>query len=87
MPGLPKNQQALARFNQVLNDINGAVDGPPHTAGEAHDMPAAVANGRDAVQRALQPGAVIRVKISDARHHKINIGTGDFIGRQHQLPI
>ena len=64
--GAPQDQQALAALDQVLDDIGRAVHGAPHPAGQADDVAAPVADGRDAVQGALQAGAVVGVEIADA---------------------
>ena len=76
--GLAQQQQALAGFDQVLDDIDGAVDGATDAAGEPDDMPAAVADGGDAVQGAFEPGAVIGVQIADARYDVVDLLAGDY---------
>jgi hypothetical protein len=53
--GRPQQQDALARFDQVLDDLDGAVDRPPDAARQPHHFSPPVADGRDAVQRALMP--------------------------------
>ena len=73
-----KDQHGLARFDQVLDDIHRAVDGASHTQGETHHCAAPVANGRDAVQCALDAGAVIRVELTCALVHVVDFRAGDF---------
>ena len=63
--GFAQQQDALAGFHQVLDDINGAVNRAPDAAGESNDDPVPVADGGYAVQGALQAGAVIGVKFTD----------------------
>ena len=53
-------------------------DGPAHPAGQAHNVAAPVADGRDAVQGALQAGAVVGVEITDARDHQVDLGPRHF---------
>ena len=67
-------QQALAALDQVLDDIGGAIHRPAHPAGQADDVAAPVADGRNAVQGALQAGAVVGVEIANALDHVIDIG-------------
>ncbi len=52
-PGRPSKQDALAALDDVLDDVDGAVDGAADAAGQADDVAAPVADGGDAVQRAL----------------------------------
>jgi len=40
-------------------------DGPPHTAGQAHDAPSAVADAADPVQCAIQASTVVLVEGAD----------------------
>ena len=63
---LAEDEDALARFDDVLDDVDGAVDGAPDAQRQPHDVPAPVADGGDAVQCALDAGAVVRVELTDA---------------------
>src|SRR5690606_22851989 len=80
----PEQQDALAGLDQVLNDRQRAEDCAPDAAGQADDLPGAIANRRDAMQRALDPGAVVASEAPDAlgdvgdilaRH--LTVGQGD----------
>jgi hypothetical protein len=50
----------------VAQDLNGAEDGTTNTTGEANDTVRTIADRRDAMQRALNAGAIISTKITDA---------------------
>ena len=80
-PGRPSEQDALAGLDDVLDDVDRAVDRAAHAARQAHDVPAPVANGGDAVQRALHAGAIVRVELADARHHQIDVGSASPLDR------
>jgi len=79
---LPQNEQRFARFNQVVQNVDGAVHGASHPAGEAHNVPAPVSDGRNAVQGALEPGAVVGVKFANVFHHKIQFFARHFTPAQ-----
>ncbi len=85
--GFAEQEQALAGFDQVLDDIDGAVDGATHAAGEPDDMPAAVADGGDAVQGALQAGAVIGIEFADAGNDVVDLLVGDLFFGEDDLAI
>ena len=73
-----QQEHALALFDDVLDDVDRAEDGPSHAAGQPDDFRLAVANGRDAVQGALDTRAVVFPEIPDAMHDKIELRGGDF---------
>ena len=84
-PGGPQQQHALAGFDEVLDDVDGAVDRAPHAAGQAHDNVAPVANGRDAMQRALHAGAVVGVEVAGHRVDGVDVRAHDFALQQTLL--
>ena len=61
-----QQQNAFAGFHQVLDDIDRAIHGAADAAGETNNGAVAVADGRNAVQGAFEPGAVIGVEFADA---------------------
>ncbi len=85
--GPAQDQDTLARIDDVLEDVNRAVDGPSHPAGQPHDMPAPVADGGDAVQGAFQPGPVIGVEIADTLDDAIDVLVGDFLVAEFDLTL
>ncbi len=68
----------MPEFDQVLDDIHRAIDGASHAQSESHHRAAPVADGRDAVQRAFDAGAVVRVELTDALIDIIDLGPRDF---------
>src|SRR5207245_11615198 len=58
-PGAAQEQDALSAYDHVLDDVDRAGDGPADPAGDADDLPRAISYRRDAMQRALDPGAVV----------------------------
>src|SRR5262249_44168208 len=81
-PGPPEHQDALAALHHVLDDVNGSVDGAPDPTGQADDPALTVANGGDAVQRALDPGAVVLAERADALRHKVEVFRRDGVFAQ-----
>jgi len=75
--GFSQDENALPGLDQVFDDFNRSVDRPPDTAGEPHHFPAPVADRGDAVERALQASAVIRVEIADAVGDVLQVVLGD----------
>ena len=60
------DEHRLARTRRGRSiDLDGAEDRAPDAAGEADDLAAPVADGRDAVQRALDAGAVVLAERAD----------------------
>ena len=53
----------------VAQDLNRPKDGTAHATRETHHAIGAIPNCRDAVQRALNTGAIISAKVADARDH------------------
>ncbi len=84
--GRAEQQQILSRFDQVLQNVNRAVDGAPHAARQADDFMAAVTDGGNPMQRAFHPGAVIRVKGADAIDYRIQFTARDFVFREGHFP-
>ena len=76
-PGRPSSSMLLPALDDVFDDLDRAVDGPAHAAGQADDAPFAVADGGDAVQRARDAGPVVIAEIADAGDHVIYLWLGD----------
>ena len=72
----PQQQNAFAREHQVFNNLRRAIHRAPHAARQPDDFSLPVANGRDAVQRALDAGTVVRIKLAQAGHHCLNVCDG-----------
>ncbi len=82
-----EQEDGFARFDDVLDDIDGAVDGTADAQGEAHHRAAPVADGRDAMQGALNAGAVVGVKFAGTLIHEIDLGAGDLVPAEDHLSI
>ena len=80
-----QDEDALARFDDVLDDVDGAVDGAPDAQRQPDDVPAPVADGGDAVQGALDAGAVVGVEFTDAFDHVGDLLRVDFRIRSGRL--
>ncbi len=80
-----QDQDAFPAFDDVLDDVNRPVDGAAHAQGQPHDLPAPVANGRDAMQGPFDARAVIGVKIADPFHDMIQFFAGDLFLAQDGL--
>src|SRR5579872_1467762 len=66
--GLAQQQYGLAGAHDVEDDIDRAVDRAADAARQADDLAVAVAQARDAMQRLLDPGAVVLTEFTDAGH-------------------
>ena len=82
-----QQQDALPGLGDVFDDVDDAVDGASHAAGQADDAPLPVANTRDAMQGALDARAVITGELADAGDHVAQILFADLAGAQPQLVI
>src|SRR5690606_30522862 len=70
--GAAQEQHALARADDVLDNVNGAEYGPAHTARQPDHIPFAIADRGDAVQRAIDAGAVVGVELTDLSYHRVD---------------
>ena len=66
----------------VTQDLNRAKDGSPNATGETNHAFRAISNRRDAVQCALNAGAIVSAKIADARDHPRQILFSDLALKQ-----
>lgn len=60
-----KQQDVTALFHQPLDHGSTALYHAARTARQAHNASRAVADRADAVQRLVDPGSVVRIKLSD----------------------
>ena len=61
----------------VAQDLNRAEDQSTDAASEAHDSVRSIADGRDAVERALNAGAIVAAEVTDPRDYPRQILFGD----------
>src|SRR5262249_2749319 len=80
----PQEQDALAADDDVADDLAGAGDRAAHAHGQAGDAARAVAYRGDAVQRALDSGAVVLAELTDVVGHVLEVRSRDrAVGKQH----
>ena len=77
----------LARLDDVFDDVDGAIHGATDAQRQPDDRAQPVADGRDAVQRALEPGAVVGVERTDALVHVVDFFAGDFLVAQNDFVV
>ncbi len=65
--GPAEEQHAAPGFDDVAEDLDGAVDRTPDTERETHDLARAIAECADAVERALDARAVVTAELADVR--------------------
>jgi hypothetical protein len=70
-------QDALARFYEVANYVDGSVDGAPHPTGKPDDFADAISYRRDPVKRPFDSGAIVPGESTHAASHVLNIFTGN----------
>ena len=73
-----EQQDAFAGLDQVADDRDRAVDGAADAAGQADDRAGAIADRGDAMQRALDAGAVVVAKHADPVNDMLDTVTGHF---------
>ena len=86
-PGTPEKQHRLAAVDHVAQDVNRAEKRPPDPARQTHKGAGAVAYGRDAVQGALDAGAVVLSEGADVSRDMVQVLTHDLGLRQRFLVI
>src|SRR5207342_781731 len=58
-PGPAHDQDGLPGLDEVLDDLDRAVDGPPDPAGQPDDLAVPIADRADPMERPLDPGPVV----------------------------
>ena len=85
--GASQQEDAAAGLGEVVDDLDGAEDGPSDARGEADDFALAVADGGDAVEGALDAGAVILAEVADALGDELEVVGGDVAALDHHLAV
>ena len=86
-PGAPQQQDIFAAVREILNHLDGAENGAPHPAGDAHHAAAAVADGRNAMQRPFHTRPVVAAEMADAVHNVLQIGAAHRRIIQHHIAV
>jgi hypothetical protein len=73
-----EEEDGLSAFDDVPDDVDCSVDTSADATCQAYDFILAVSNGRDAVQGALNPCAVVCAKVTDVFDNGCDVIRGDF---------
>ena len=74
-PRAPEEEQGLPLFDNIAQNVHSAKQRPPDTTGETDDHAPAVPDSRNAVQGALDTGAVVLPEHADVRDNVVDIFT------------
>src|SRR4029453_9649828 len=85
--GATHDQDRLPGLDEVLDDLDRAVDRAADPAGEADDLAGPVADGADPVERPLDAGAVVVAERPDALDDVGDVGIADLALEQGHLRI
>ena len=82
-PRPPEKQDALAAFGEKIFDhVDVSLERATDPAGEPHHRSVAVADRGDAVQRALDAGAVVPAEIADRRDGGVQVAASHGLGAE-----
>ena len=81
------DQDRLPALDEVVDDLDRAVDGPPDPAGQPDDLAVAVADRADAVERPLDAGAVVVAERPDVLDDEGDVRLDDLAVEQAHLRI
>ena len=73
----------LSLRDDVLDDLDRAVNGTPDAASQPDHIALAVADGRNAMQGAFDAGAVVLAEVAHVLDHHLQICQGDLVLAQH----
>src|SRR5690606_4712028 len=82
-----EQEHALAGFDQVLQDRDRTVYRAPDTCRQADYIAPPVANGGNAMQRALHASPVIGGEAADPGDNRVDVVAGDFVFTQNDFAI
>ena len=77
MPGPAHDQDRLPGLDEVVDDLDRAVDGAPDPARQPDDLAAPVADRADPVERPLDAGPVVVAERADVVDDVGDVGLGD----------
>ena len=69
----------------IAQNLNGAEHRTTDAAGEAHDSIRSIANCRDAMQGALNAGAIVATEVADARDYPVQVFVGHLAVEQRYV--
>ena len=80
------DQDRLPGLDEVVDDLDRAVDRPPDPAGQPDDLAVAVADRADPVERPLDAGPVVVAERADVLDDEGDVGLGDLAIEQASPP-
>jgi hypothetical protein len=81
------DQDALPGLHEVIDDLDGAVHGPPDAAGQPDDLAGPVPDRADPVERPLDACAVVVPEQADVLHHVGDVRLGDLALQERHLAV
>ena len=85
--GPAHDQDRLPGLDEVVDDLDRAVDGPPDPAGQPDDLAVPVADRADPVERPLDPGPVVVAERPDVVDDVGDVGLADLAIEQRHLAV
>ena len=85
--GAPQQQDALPALDDVADDVDRAEDGAADAAGQPDHLAGPVPDGADAMQGALDAGAVVAAEGADVLDDVVDIGLDDLPVEEHLLAV
>ena len=64
-----QQEDAATRMHEIIDHLHRPIDGPSHSHRQPHYVAVAVADTRDAMQRAVDSGAVVVAELAQLRNH------------------
>ncbi len=86
-PRAAQDQDRLSALDEVVDDLDRAVDRPADPAGEPDDLAGPIADRADPVERALDAGPVVVAKAADMLDHKVKIRLDDLAVQEPHLRV
>ena len=81
------DQDRLPALDEVVDNLDRAVDGPPDPAGQPDDLAVPVADGADPMQRPLDPGAIVVAERADVLDDIGDVGLVDLAIEEDHLAV
>jgi hypothetical protein len=81
------DQDRLPGLDEVVDDLDGAVHRPADATGQPDDLAVAIADGRDAVERALDAGPVVVPERADVLDDEGDVGVVDLALQERYLRV
>jgi hypothetical protein len=76
-PGPAHQKQGLTAIEKIAHHRHRPEHRATNAAGQTHHLPSAVTDGTDPMQGSLNARPVIRAKLAETVHHRLQIGARD----------